>query len=146
MLLTASIGMRRTKQREVIVEELTKLRTHPSADELYEQVRKRLPRISLGTVYRNLEILSREGTIHRLELGRSQMRFDGELNEHQHIRCMRCGRVDDLSVEAELTEHDREIVRSMGYRVLERWVELVGVCPVCRKKGTGKRRGNERGL
>jgi Fe2+ or Zn2+ uptake regulation protein len=69
------------------------------------------------------------------------MRFDGELNEHQHIRCMRCGRVDDLScVEAELTDHDREIVRSMGYRVLARRVELVGVCPACRKKGSGKRR------
>jgi Fur family ferric uptake transcriptional regulator len=138
--------MRRTKQREVIIEELTKLRTHPSADQLYEQVRKRLPRISLGTVYRNLEILSREGTIHRLELGRSQMRFDGELNEHQHIRCVRCGRVDDLSFGAELTGHDREIVRSMGYQVLERRVEFIGICPACKKKGTGKRGGNERGL
>ena len=70
--------MRKTKQREVIVEELTRLRTHPSADELYAIVKKRLPRISLGTVYRNLDLLSREGVVHRLEVGGSQMRFDGD--------------------------------------------------------------------
>ena len=88
--------MRKTKQREVILEELMKLRAHPSADELYERVKKRLPRISLGTVYRNLEMLSREGIIHRLETAGSQKRFDGETGDHQHIRCVRCGRIDDL--------------------------------------------------
>jgi Fur family ferric uptake transcriptional regulator len=58
--------IRRSKQREIILEELKKFDSHPSADELYERVRKRLPHISLGTVYRNLEILAREGIIQRI--------------------------------------------------------------------------------
>jgi Fur family ferric uptake transcriptional regulator len=127
--------MRKTKQRQVIMEELMKLRTHPSADELYGRVKRRLPRISLGTVYRNLDILSREGVIHRLDGAGSPKRFDGELGEHQHIRCIRCGRVDDVPAAAVPTECDREIVKDTGYRVIGRRVEFLGVCPACRKKG-----------
>ncbi len=129
--------MRQTRQRAVIIEELMKLRTHPSADELYERVRKRLPRVSMGTVYRNLETLSREGTIRRLELGGSLRRFDGDMNEHHHIRCIRCGRINDLPGGREPTKYDKDIVKGTGYRVLERRVEFVGVCPTCRKKSGG---------
>ena len=67
---------RMTHQRQVILEEINKDQTHPTADEIYERVRKKLPRISMGTVYRNLEILSSCGIIHRLEPGLPQMRFD----------------------------------------------------------------------
>ncbi|HVO77041.1 MAG TPA: transcriptional repressor [Candidatus Bathyarchaeia archaeon] len=126
--------MRNTKQREVMIEELRKLRTHPSADELYAIVKKRLPRISLGTVYRNLEVLSREGIIHRLEVAGSHMRFDGELGEHQHIRCARCGRVDDLVLGSRLNACDKNVAKRTGYRMLERRVEFVGICPACRKR------------
>ena len=70
-------NLRMTRQRRVILEELRKVKTHPSADEIYEIVRKRLPRISLGTVYRNLEILSESGDIQKLEPGCSLKRFDG---------------------------------------------------------------------
>lgn len=127
--------MRKTKQRQVIIEELMKLRTHPSADELYGCVKRRLPRISLGTVYRNLDILSREGVIQRLDGAGSPKRFDGELGEHEHIRCIRCGRVDDVPAAAASTECDREIVKDTGYRIIGRRVEFLGVCPACRKKG-----------
>jgi len=127
--------VRKTKQRSMIIEELMKLHSHPSADELYESVRKRLPRISLGTVYRNLEILSREGIIHRLGSGGSPRRFDGTMDEHSHIRCTRCGRIDDVPSGGKLTECDKGIVRGTGYRVLERRVEFLGLCPACRKRG-----------
>jgi Fur family ferric uptake transcriptional regulator len=68
-----------TRQRKVILEELRNVDTHPSADEIYEMVRKRLPHISLGTVYRNLEILSETGAIQKLELGCAQKKFDGKV-------------------------------------------------------------------
>lgn len=126
--------MRKTKQREVIIDELMKLNSHPSADELYERVRKRIPRISLGTVYRNLDVLSREGVIRRLESPGSPKRFDGTMHEHSHIRCTRCGRIDDVPFGGELTECDRDILRRTAYRVLERRVEFLGLCPACRKK------------
>jgi Fur family ferric uptake transcriptional regulator len=136
--------MRTTKQREVIVAELIRLHTHPSADELYSLVKMKVPRISLGTVYRNLEILSREGIIRRLELGRSQRRYDGDLHKHQHIHCVRCGRIDDLPVGGGITGRDQVIVRDTGYRILEKRVEFMGICPACRKKDSGKSRGNGR--
>ena len=85
-----------TPQRQVILEELRKVNTHPSADEIYEMARKRLPRISLGTVYRNLEILSARGEIQKLEFGCSLKRFDGVAQDHYHIRCLDCDRVIDV--------------------------------------------------
>ena len=62
-----------TRQRRVILEALRGTTSHPTADEVYEMVRRRLPRISLGTVYRNLEILSGEGLVAKLEMAGTQM-------------------------------------------------------------------------
>ncbi|MBW2321808.1 MAG: transcriptional repressor [Deltaproteobacteria bacterium] len=87
-----------TKQRQVILEELRQLKTHPSADEIYKVVRRRLPRISLGTVYRNLEVLAKMGEIQKLELSGSIKRYDWNTNKHYHIRCVRCDRVDDAPI------------------------------------------------
>jgi len=79
--------LRITRQRRVILEELQRTKSHPTADELYRKVRRRLPRISLGTVYRNLELLSRSGLIRKLEIGGGKMRFDGIVEPHYHIHC-----------------------------------------------------------
>ena len=96
-----------TRQRKVILEELRKVDTHPSADEVYEMVRKRLPRISLGTVYRNLEILSAKGEIQKLELGCTLKRFDGIAENHYHIRCLQCDRVVDAPDDVDVAvNHD----------------------------------------
>jgi Fur family ferric uptake transcriptional regulator len=129
--------VRKTKQREVILDELMKLRSHPSADELYGLVKKRLPRISLGTVYRNLETLSREGIIQRLETAGPQRRFDADTGDHEHIRCVNCGRIDDLAAGADRARYDVRVAKGTGYRVLGRRVEYLGVCPACRTK-TGR--------
>ena len=80
----------------MILEELQKLTSHPTAAGLYEIVRRRLPRISLGTVYRNLELLTRLGTIQKLEFGGGEARFDGNVQRHDHVRCVECGRLDDI--------------------------------------------------
>ena len=136
--------IRMTKQRRVILEELQRLQAgceHPTADELYELVRRRLPHISLGTVYRNLELLSRFGMIQTLKLGGTRMRFDGDSRCHHHIRCIRCGRIDDLEMEPEVAECDREILEATGYEVVERRFEYLGLCPACREKEHGSRSG-----
>lgn len=128
---------RMTKQRQVILDELRMMHTHPTADELYERVRGRLPRISLGTVYRNLEKLAGSDMIRRLDYSGSQMRFDGDLRGHQHIRCISCGRIEDIDGAPEPTGCDRKLVAGSGYRLVERRVEYVGICPECdaREKG-----------
>jgi Fur family ferric uptake transcriptional regulator len=120
-----------TRQRAVILEELRKVDTHPSADEIYEMVRKRLPRVSLGTIYRNLEILSETGEIRRLETGSHLKRFDGRVDDHYHIRCLRCDRLSDLSVQIGI-ELDERIKRATDFSVLGHKLEFRGICPKCR--------------
>jgi Fur family ferric uptake transcriptional regulator len=90
--------MRMTKQRRLILDELRKKNDHPTADILYDRVRKHMPRISLGTVYRNLEILTALGEIQTLELSGTQKRYDGIPGKHYHIRCLHCGRLDDAPI------------------------------------------------
>lgn len=123
---------RHTRQRQVILEELGKLKSHPTAPALYELVRRRLPSISLGTVYRNLELLSATGHAVKLELGGAQARFDGNTQPHDHIRCTRCGRVDDLEplVLDAFTPAGHDWA---GYEVQGRRLEFFGVCPQCRR-------------
>ena len=122
-----------TRQRTVILEELRKVDTHPSADEIYEMVRRRLPRISLGTIYRNLEILSGTGEIQRLETGSQLKRFDGRADDHYHIRCLRCDRLVDIFVNLGL-ELDGRIKESTDFAVLGHKLEFVGICPKCQNQ------------
>jgi Fur family ferric uptake transcriptional regulator len=124
---------RRTKQRRVILEELAKVTTHPTASDLYEMVRRRVPLISLGTVYRNLDLLSREGAVQKFEFAGSKTRFDATVARHNHVRCMECGRLDDLTELADDGVDDRAIELN-GYRILGRRIEFFGLCPQCRER------------
>ena len=110
--------MRMTRQRNVILEELRKVDTHPSADEVYDMVRRRLPRISLGTVYRNLEILSQNGRIQKLEIGGTQKRFDGNPANHYHLRCIHCDRLADAPAGIDVAV-DFDTCRSLNILVLK---------------------------
>ena len=123
-------NLRMTRQRKVILEELLRMKTHPSADEIYEVVRQRLPRISLGTVYRNLEVLSELGKIQKLELGGTLKRFDWNPNKHYHIRCLQCGRVDDAPL-APLTQIEDELYGATVYEIVGHRLEFLGLCPAC---------------
>ena len=122
-----------TQQRKVILEELRKLHTHPSADEIYEVVRNRLPRISLGTVYRNLEVLSELGEIQKLELSGLLKRFDWDTKKHYHIRCVRCSRVDDAPI-APLNQLDNELYGATVFEIIGHNLEFTGLCPECSRK------------
>ena len=126
-------NLRMTRQRKVILEELRKLHTHPSADEIYEVVRHRLPRISLGTVYRNLEVLSELGEIQKLELSGLLKRFDWDTKKHYHIRCVRCGRVDDAPI-APLNQLDNELYGATVFEIIGHNLEFTGLCPECSRK------------
>lgn len=124
--------IRYTTQRQVILEELQKLSSHPTASELYQVVRKRLPHISLGTVYRNLEILSQAGRIHTLQLAGSEKRFDGRVDNHYHMRCVRCGRVEDLPLPP-LRAIDDAVQTLSDYEILSYRIEFAGICAQCKQ-------------
>ena len=124
-----------TRQREVILKELRSAKIHPSADEVYERVRRYLPRISLGTVYRNLEILSEMGEIQKLELGGDIKRFDWNPKKHYHIRCMQCGRVDDAPI-APLQQVEDELYGATVFTIIGHRLEFEGLCPECSRQAT----------
>lgn len=124
--------IRITTQRQIILEELSKVKTHPTASELYDMVRKRLPRIGLGTVYRNLELMSENGMILKLEVGGTQKRFDATTDTHYHIRCSACGRVDDIDTPV-MDDLVEEAAASSSYQVLGHHIEFTGLCPSCQK-------------
>ena len=124
---------RETRQREVVLEAVRSTMDHPTADWIYRRARRRLPRISLATVYRNLRRLAEEGVIRELDAGPTA-RFDGNTGRHYHIRCLGCGRVNDLPISVD-TRVEEEAGRAMNYRVLGHQVEVLGLCPLCQSAG-----------
>ncbi len=128
--MNANPPIRMTKQRQVILEELCKVTSHPTADEMYHMIRKRLPKISLGTVYRNLEILSELGMVLKLDVGGTQKRFDGNVANHYHVRCTECGCVGDLHMS---TDHalEQKAQSLTDFQIKRHSLEFIGVCPEC---------------
>jgi Fur family ferric uptake transcriptional regulator len=121
---------RNTRQRQTILEALRRVSTHPTAAEIYAMVRRDLPQISLGTVYRNLDFLWRQGSIRKIDMGHEQARFDADTSRHHHIRCIECKRVDDIfELPEELTLGT--VASLSGYRVLEVNLDIVGICAAC---------------
>ncbi len=130
--------MRMTNQREVILRELRKSKQHLTADELYERVKKDMPRISLATVYRNLEILSEAGMIQKLEISGRQKRFDWDTTVHDHIYCVQCHRVDNLELEHKSISGD-VLKKVSSYEITGYRLEFAGICPECKKKNRKKK-------
>jgi len=128
--------LRMTKQRQVILDELRSVTSHPTADDMYDMVRRRLPNVSLGTVYRNLEVLAGSGVVQKIDVGGSKKRFDGNTEAHDHLRCTACGRVDDILINTE-TDFEEMAALLTGYTVLRHRLEFIGICPQC--QGDGKR-------
>lgn len=126
---------RRTRQREVVLAIVRSTMDHPTAEWVYRQARRRLPRISLGTIYRNLKSLADEGLIREIHAGGDSARFDGNTGRHYHIRCVACGRVNDLPLSVD-TQVEDQAAQAMNYRVLGHQLEVLGVCPLCQGRSS----------
>lgn len=118
---------RLTRQRKAILDILRGRRDHPTADQLFMVIRRVMPRISLGTVYRNLDVLRQMGFVRVISAPGEPRRFDGNESVHEHFRCTVCGVIYDIPAEMK-----SEPARSLpGFIVQKRVVELIGVCPRC---------------
>jgi Fe2+ or Zn2+ uptake regulation protein len=133
---------RQTRQRGLILDVVRSTMDHPTADWVYRQARRRLPRISLGTVYRNLKRLAELGIIREIHAGGHPARFDGNTGRHYHIRCLGCGRVNDLPMSVD-PRFEEEAGRAMNYRVLGHQLEVQGLCPLCQGLGGIKNHSQE---
>ena len=122
---------RMTKQRRVIMEELKNSTSHPTAEEIYHLARRRLPNLSLGTVYRNLEVLVRIGLARKMDSGKGKARFDGDISQHYHFRCIHCGSIEDVRG-VKLLEIHPETQSGGSFKVLGYNVEFYGICRNCK--------------
>jgi Fur family ferric uptake transcriptional regulator len=122
--------IRQTRQRQIVLETVLSTMDHPTAEWVFRQTRRRMPRISLATVYRNLKALVEEGLVREIHAGGHPARYDGNTGRHYHIRCLSCGRVNDLPMSVD-TRLEEEAGRAMNYRVVSHQVEVLGVCPLC---------------
>lgn len=121
-----------SRQRQSILEYLMQTTAHPTAETVYLHVREQYPNISLGTVYRNLNLLAEEGKIVRLTYGGSE-RFDGNLKPHNHFICKTCGNVLDLEISS--LEHINTLAGvGFGGRVEGHIIYFYGVCEECLKR------------
>ena len=123
-------GHRHTAQRAAIYRYLKGVTTHPTADEIFTQVREVLPDISLATVYKALEAFVEAGVARKIAVGSGPARYDGRTDDHDHVRCLKCGAVRDV-----VGEHDSELIRGLhgedGFQILDYHLELIGYCPNC---------------
>ena len=87
-----------SRQREALLDNLAHRYDHPTADMLYESIRPAYPHISLGTVYRNLNLLSEQGRLTKLSCGDGTVHYDYNTSPHYHFYCKDCGRMIDISM------------------------------------------------
>jgi Fe2+ or Zn2+ uptake regulation protein len=120
-----------TPQRRTIFEVLEGATHHPSAEQVYEDVRRRLPDVSLATVYKTLKELVQMGEIQELNFHGDRSRFDPRVDSHSHLKCERCGRLADV----DLAFEDLELPRKHrgGFEIRRHEVVFYGLCPDCRK-------------
>lgn len=124
--------MKYSRQRSIILKEMESYRDHPSAMEIYDRVKKNLPNISLGTVYRNLNVLVEEGKIIRIH-GDDCDRFDRVMTQHDHFKCIVCHKIYDIEHPLLITLNE-QIKKDMGYVVQHHELMFTGICYSCNKR------------
>lgn len=122
-----------TQQRTLILGIVRSSPEHPTADEVFMQARKEMPRLSLGTVYRNLKLLAQEGLIKEIHFGSGPARYDGNGEPHAHFVCEGCGQVDDLSwpLPPQLVGSVEERLR---VQITKQRLDFYGLCAACQPK------------
>lgn len=127
-------GYTLTSQRRAVLDALEDSEGHPSAEDVYLLVKKRNPRVALGTVYQALSVLEEVGVIDSKRWSESPTRYDVNTEPHTDIRCTRCGAVDEVPG-VEHGELDGAVRANTPYRVTNVSLVIEGVCPVCQRKG-----------
>ena len=126
-------GLKITPQRSLIFDELSKAKDHPSVDVIYKRVRKKLPNISFDTVYRTLLSFTEIGIINLVEGTGEQKRFEPNLSQHHHFRCIKCHTIYDFENDAYDDIAVPEAVERQGV-IINKRVVLEGICSKCNGK------------
>lgn len=123
-------GLQVTYQRLAIYQSLLDSKDHPSAEDIYQQVRRRFPMISLGTVYKTLERFHEVKLIQRVSPMTDVARYEAKTNAHHHLICLECQTIVDL--DDPTLDEKIQLPKDNGFKILQRQVVIQGLCPHCR--------------
>ena len=129
-------GHKVTPQRIAIYEYLSQVTNHPTADTIFKKLHPRYEGLSLGTVYKTLDIFTRLSLIRALNTGEDSFRYDADTSDHQHIQCTCCGRVDDIVLGN--LDIQKKVETESGYQVQGNELYFYGICPGCQAHKTTK--------
>lgn len=138
----ARLGLKVTHQRTEIFRVVASTEDHPDAVFVHREVQKKIPAISLDTVYRNLKLLAERGLLSIVGMSQENLRFDANLGPHHHFSCVRCGMIRDFSSEGLGALPMPEEAKDFGEPV-SLHLEVKGVCAACRRKGRGNKTRTE---
>lgn len=128
-------GYKLTSQRLEIIRLLARDRTHPGAGDIFRKVRKRVPQISMSTVYYTLDMLKKEGLLRELEFYDQDNRYDVTVADHVNLICKKCGKISDLP--GELPFSAETVLSETGFQPVTMRFEYYGYCKECRRKRAG---------
>ena len=130
--LLRSNGFKVTPQRLAVYEALAHTKEHPNAEMIFNGLQATYPTMSLATVYKTIDILHEIGLVQILNAGEDSFRYDADVSEHAHIRCVECGRVDDV-FELDTAKFNEQIQQNTKYRLVGQQFYFYGVCAACQK-------------
>lgn len=128
-------GYKVTPQRLAVYEALAAKRWHPTAEMLYEQLKREYPAMSFATVYKTVDILKRINVIQILSTGDDSFLYDAEVSEHYHLHCDVCGMICDIDMPEEVQKLTASVEEETGFEISRRQFYCYGVCADCRKAG-----------
>jgi len=123
---------RMTRQRKKILEVIKNTNNHPKADWVYDQVKKEIPNISLGTIYRNLNYLVKKEKIKKLNFGSSSSRYEGNSGLHYHFRCKECGKLFNINIDIGNLKSINKIKKESKFDIGYHRLEFYGICSDCK--------------
>jgi len=126
-----SIKFRQSKHRDRILELLRSTDTHPTADWIYDQLKKEFPQLSLGTVYRNLSMLIDMGLVKKIHFGSTFDRFEANTKPHYHLICESCGKIIDFEMPI-YNDLNSQANQLSGFTIHHHKLEFFGVCEDCK--------------
>lgn len=125
------MAQRNTKQRQIVLDVVKNRCDHPTAEQIFDEVHAIDPRISRGTVYRNLNVLERQSMLTQVRAPEAS-RFDRRCDKHYHLICTRCGQVCDAPIEYQQTS-DEAVAQLTGFQITSHQALFEGICPACQK-------------
>lgn len=126
-------GFKVTPQRLAIYNVLVGTKAHPSAEMIFNELQPVYPTMSLATVYKTIEILREIGLVQILNAGEDSFRYDATTESHPHVRCMSCGRVDDL-MGIDSTAFIQTVSGATPYQITGQQFYFYGICPECQAR------------